>query len=86
MTAPVEVITTTITSWGWSSSTSTWRTVDDSGGGARHHAEQVGHLGDHVGQAAKRRVDLAPHLGQVEAVSTMPAAATGGSRVSSVST
>ena len=34
VTAPVEVMTTTITSWGCSSSTSTWRTVEDSGGGA----------------------------------------------------
>ena len=34
VTAPVEVITTTITTWGCSSSTSTWRTDEVCGAGA----------------------------------------------------
>ena len=34
VTPPVEVITTTISTWGWSASTSTWRIVEVSIGGA----------------------------------------------------
>ena len=38
VTPPVEVITTTITIWGWSISTSTWRTVAAWSGGAETSA------------------------------------------------
>ena len=66
VTAPVEVITTTITSWGCSSSTSTWRTVEDSGGGAVTMPSRFVTWAIDVGQAAEGGVDLAPHLGLVE--------------------
>ena len=38
VTPPLEVITTTIATWGWSSSTSTWRTVAVWSGGAETSA------------------------------------------------
>ena len=71
-TPPVEVIVTTITTDGWSRSTSTWRTVAVSSAGRRDEREQPRHLAEHLGRRLQRRLDLAPHRGQVERETRRP--------------
>ena len=57
----MEVMTTTISTCGCSSSTSTWRIVVVSIGGARDDREQVRDLRERLGRHAHRLVDLAAH-------------------------
>ena len=66
VTLPVEVITTTITTCGWSSSTSTWRTVARPERRRRDEREQPRQLGEHLGGRLQRGVDLVPGGRQVE--------------------
>ena len=66
VTPPVEVITTTIATCGWSSSTSTRWIVAVSIGGAVTSASRFGHLRELLGGGAHRLVDLAAHRGQLD--------------------
>ncbi len=69
----VEVITTTITTRGWSSSTSTCRTVAVSSAGAETSASSRVTCAEHLGRRLQRRLDLAPH--EVRSSGNAPAAA-----------
>ncbi len=74
VTAPVEVMTTTITRFGCSRSTSTRWIVAALHRRRRDQRHQVGHLGQHRSRLTHRLVHLAPQLRELELHAPAPAA------------
>ena len=75
----MEVMITTISTCGWSTSTSTWRIVAVSIGGAETIASRFGDLRERLGRHAHRLVDLAADELQAQLRGAL-AAAPGSSR------
>ena len=71
-TPPVEVMVTTMTTDGWSSSASTCRTVAVSSPGAETSASSCVTSLEHLGRRLQRRLHLALHRGQVEREARRP--------------